>query len=146
MGRTMGDKEQDLFCKSRDQYPQYPYPGPDKWDTHRWEKTWPEQFNPHPRTCSFCGSIDPDDAIRLIKAGWEIGDTGKNYKWYLEVPGTAFYRRNFINSIGNEEHKEALDQSEYQHLKGPPVKLYSWHISPEQAEELRRKGDDDETD
>jgi len=35
-------------------------------------------------TCSFCGSISPDELFRAIDAGGELGPTDKNYKVYVE--------------------------------------------------------------
>lgn len=47
----------------------------------RWEWRW------QPRTCSYCGGVHPDDAIRLISEGWRSGGTTKSYKRYLEPSG-----------------------------------------------------------
>ena len=35
-------------------------------------------------TCSFCGSIHPDDVIAHIKAGKALSTTDKTYKVYIE--------------------------------------------------------------
>lgn len=37
-------------------------------------------------TCSFCGSLEPDYAIQLIKQGFKVDRTDKNYKIYLNSP------------------------------------------------------------
>lgn len=34
-------------------------------------------------TCSYCGSLNPDEVIRLIEAGSQVTPTDKNYKIYL---------------------------------------------------------------
>lgn len=46
-----------------------------------------------PRTCSFCGGIHPEDAIRLIEEGWESERTDKRYKHYLYPAGYRDWRR-----------------------------------------------------
>lgn len=40
--------------------------------------TWSEK-----QTCSYCGSLHPDEFMKRIEAGDEVGPTDKNYKAYL---------------------------------------------------------------
>ena len=49
--------------------------GEDKWRTDR-DGT---------RTCSFCGSLHPEDFFKAIKEGCELGPTDKNYKVYVDL-------------------------------------------------------------
>jgi hypothetical protein len=35
------------------------------------------------KTCSYCGSLDPDEALRLVEAGEQVDPTDKNYKMYV---------------------------------------------------------------
>lgn len=79
---------------------------------------------PIPRTCSFCGGVHPDDAFRLIEAGWEI-EIAKSYKFYLNPPGYHAHLTNF--RIG--------EKSDY-HSPVPPVKGYSHHFTKEQTDRL----------
>ncbi len=39
-------------------------------------------------SCSFCGSLHPDRFMELIRDGWVVGPTDKNYKAYLASPLT----------------------------------------------------------
>lgn len=39
-------------------------------------------------SCSFCGSLNPDRFMDLVREGWIVGPTGKNYKAYLDRPAT----------------------------------------------------------
>jgi hypothetical protein len=39
-------------------------------------------------SCSFCGSLHPDRFLELIREGWIVGPTDKNYKAYLSQPLT----------------------------------------------------------
>lgn len=36
--------------------------------------------------CTHCGGLEPDEAIQLVKDGWEIEKTDKAYKFYLSGP------------------------------------------------------------
>lgn len=40
----------------------------------------------HMRVCSYCGSLHPDDFMKAIDDGHEIGPTDKNYKAYVDLP------------------------------------------------------------
>jgi len=40
------------------------------------------------RTCSYCGSLHPDDFMRLAKDRVRLGPTDKNYKVYVDIPET----------------------------------------------------------
>jgi hypothetical protein len=33
--------------------------------------------------CSYCGSLQPDRFMELVRAGWTVGPTDKSYKAYL---------------------------------------------------------------
>lgn len=39
-------------------------------------------------SCSFCGSLHPVRFMELVRAGWVVGPTDKNYKAYLGQPLT----------------------------------------------------------
>lgn len=75
-----------------------------------WE--WPWQ----PRTCSYCGGVNPDDAIRLMFEGWHTGGTTKGYKFYMEPPP--------LDVDGRRWHPVH------------PVKLYTYHFNEDQLERL----------
>ena len=82
-----------------------PYSGGTRWD-----------LNWSPRTCSYCGAVHPDDALRLIKQhGWRVHGTDKPYKAYLEP--------------SNE------------HAPVPPIKIKWYHWTPEQISEAIRIND-----
>lgn len=40
------------------------------------------------RTCSYCGSLDPEIALKLIEEGNEVEPTDKNYKIYIRGANT----------------------------------------------------------
>lgn len=91
----------------------------------KWQIGWDESLGEPPRTCSFCGGIHPDDAIRMIEEGWEPDPTTKGYKLYMEPPGTRAARR--------RRQQGAEDPGG---LPGPtpPVKLYTYHLDEGQIE------------
>lgn len=44
------------------------------------------------RSCSYCGSMHPDDFIQYVKDGKKVGSTDKDYKAYVdEDPRIKFY-------------------------------------------------------
>lgn len=116
--------------------------GLDRWDANRWgwdigdfshQLTVPDHVGPgrqwqwpwQPRTCSFCGGVHPDDAIKLLKEGWHVVSTDKSYKRYLEPPG---------GTMGMEYEGRVFGAGVYVPPWGPvpPVKLYTMHLDGEQ--------------
>ena len=57
------------------------------WERGEGLDTWDVREQMHKglraRHCSFCGSLHPDDFMRLIEEGWIVGPTDKPYKAYL---------------------------------------------------------------
>lgn len=57
------------------------------WPRDENQDTWDIREQMHKglrsRHCSFCGSLHPDDFMRLVEEGWVVGPTDKNYKAYL---------------------------------------------------------------
>lgn len=76
-------------------------PNPDRWDIDKNGL----------RTCSYCGSIHPNDLINLIKEHGIgiIEHTDKRYKWYIKAtPNTEyckFYRYHEDEKFINEYNK-----------------------------------------
>ncbi|WP_423396072.1 hypothetical protein [Burkholderia sp. LMG 21824] len=83
----------------------------DEWRDDRWSRDdsdWPDVCTKPPRTCSYCGGVNPDDVIPLLIAGWHVEPTTKYYKFYLN----------------DQQGQSAL----------PPVKVYLMHWTREQVE------------
>jgi hypothetical protein len=70
-------------CPRRSEAP-YQTPGPDTWTTGH-GLGGQDAAGP---SCSYCGSLNPDRFMELVRQGWEIGPTDKNYKAYLGKPYT----------------------------------------------------------
>lgn len=98
----------------------------------RWHWPW------RPRTCSFCGGVHPEDAIRLIREGWDSEKTDKGYKWYLNPPGYWEWRQSWRKFDTREQMIATGKVGDYvkpfPRLPVPPVKLYVQHFSPEQID------------
>jgi hypothetical protein len=128
----------------------------DRWERNRWKATKedadaeiaefkrrnpqgamgdPQWYGPpeqQPRTCSFCGGIHPDDAIELIRLGWEVESTDKGYKHYLNPGGTRMRHAVLMNRLReNAEKPFAGVPSVWSPL--PPVKIYMQHFSEDQV-------------
>lgn len=103
-----------------------------RWETDRWTRgdhvVWPVGFD-HPRTCSYCGGVHPDDAIALLRAGWEMEGTGKSYKRYLHPPGYHVATQLDIDAIRSGEKVPPGVGSPV-----PPVKVYVWHFDQKQID------------
>lgn len=88
-------------CGSRDSNPvaDKQWPGNDHW------KDMPDGT----RTCSFCGSAHPDDAMSILEGFAERGEgrfdtTSKGYKFYVSKAGTS-------------------------NASGGAIKFYTWHMA-----------------
>lgn len=111
-------------------------------------------------SCSFCGSLHPDRFMELVKAGWIVGPTDKNYKAYLTQPPTeaevAARKQQWmtgdsiaraIRDVGARDGKtpeqiEADVEREWTERWAPHVygkghaKFYYQHLSSEQRDEF----------
>lgn len=108
--------------------------GLDTWETDRWSRGKHVKWNWEwkPRTCSFCGSVHPEDALRLLDEGWELDATGKTYKVYLMPPG---FRQSMETRLKNlREQGEPIGPSVWSPV--PPVKLYTHHCDQQQVDKL----------
>jgi hypothetical protein len=85
-----------------------------------------------PRTCSFCGGIHPEDAIRLVTDGWEVEPTSKSYKRYLVPPGAATRHAAFLASL-RDPAREPGQGMPSAWEPTPPVKLYTMHLDADQV-------------
>ncbi len=88
-------------------------PPPDKWHDDE--------------TCSYCGSMSPDEFFRLVDAGAEVTPTDKNYKAYI-----TFQEPNpdelVIKSGSNAEEKPKDNWGEWRATADLPenLKTSSW--------------------
>ena len=144
-------------CPRRQEGPSYDKVGQDCWKIDRWDydlhwsgsKHWTdekgkrrsENIGPNrqtwhhpwlPRSCSYCGGIHPEDAIKLIQEGWEVEGTDKGYKRYLHPPGYQLHVGVMLGylttqSLTAEENK--LFSASWSPV--PPVKLYTPHFDNE---------------
>jgi hypothetical protein len=105
------------------------------WQTDRWDSArdgatvWPDGHD-KPRTCSYCGGVHPDDAIALIRAGWEVEATTKGYKRYLHPPGYGADTEAVLAAL----RAGALPPQRAVSSPVPPVKLYTYHFDKPQAD------------
>lgn len=135
----------DLMCPRRGEGPVPKFVGDhDEWETTRWISNpeydkWPEELGEHPRSCSFCGCVHPEDAIDLIKnRGWEIEPSTKSYKWYINPPGSMLHHKRIMGVLDPKNSEEEIEKAfkAPHHEVVPPVKLYGMHGTPEQLAEL----------
>jgi hypothetical protein len=95
---------------------------------------WPGP-GPVARVCSFDGGIHPEDAIRLIQAGWEVEGTDKGYKRYMHPPG---YRASCNRAMDRLRHRQLGEPlpSDPARVESPipPVKVYVHHFTEAQIQ------------
>lgn len=91
--------------------------GGESWDRFLWP--W------KPRRCSFCGSVHPDDAMRLLREGWTEEIADNRDKAYLRSPAHIAAMRAGLTG-------EAVYESEPK----PPAKIRTVHLSEAQLKEL----------
>ena len=82
------------------------------------------------RTCSFCGSIDPDFLLGYLERGQATMEqaTGKGYKWYARTTGDATFYQTYKSAAGEP----------WVTRKTNMVKLYTWHLSAEQVQRFNQ--------
>jgi len=97
-------------------------------------------------SCSFCGSLHPDRFMELLREGWVVGPTDKNYKAYLGKPLTAEERDqrkaawvDRMSPLGTEDGAALADMWEREHAHpscGQEAKFYFQHLSEAQQQEF----------
>lgn len=97
-------------------------------------------------SCSFCGSLHPDRFMELVREGWVVGPTDKNYKAYLGKPVTAEDREqrraewvDHMSPLGNEDRAALAEMWEREHehpMSSTEAKFYYQHLSPDQQREF----------
>ena len=99
------------------------------------EDTWGED-----NTCSYCGSLNPDEVFKRIEAGEEIIPTDKSYKIYISPGHKKFYFQHF----NEDEKKRFVDiYNKFNVMKfGFPGNFYVWpfFMRPEPIEEDKNNG------
>lgn len=113
------------------------------------------------RSCSFCGSLRPDRFMELVREGWSVGPTDKNYKAYLARPHTDAEKAerkarwmshdnvaSAIRSLGERDGKTAEDiavdlerhwtemVAPLNQYSGQSAKFYYQHLSTGQRAEF----------
>jgi hypothetical protein len=85
--------------------------------------TWRVRPGQDVRTCSYCGSVNPDDFMAAVRAGAVVGPTDKNYKVYLHEALSA-------EELASRD--PALHSMTGKHLG----KFYTVHLSPGHSAEF----------
>lgn len=58
-------------------------------------------------SCSYCGSLAPDEFMQAVRDGCEIGPTDKSYKAYVEGLGT--FAKFYYQHLSVEQRIEFID-------------------------------------
>jgi hypothetical protein len=96
-------------------------------------------------SCSFCGSLHPDRFMELVREGWTVGPTDKNYKAYLGRPHTdeektqrkAQWLAGFNGSTEETTQLAGLYDREHAFPTcSQEAKFYFQHLSEDQCREF----------
>lgn len=118
------DRQPETFmCPRRDENPMsFSYPGPDHWNKFKSNGN---------RTCSYCGSLHPEDFFEIVKKsgecveGYEIEPSDKGYKVYVRQPGVInahhggikFYKQHLEDFTITEEHRVSYQVAIEEHRR-----------------------------
>jgi hypothetical protein len=111
--------EETMRCPRRDENPSSDqvFPGPDHWRAVR--NPGGGMIGDNERTCSYCGSMHPDDFMAIAAAGTaELGPTDKSYKVYVEHDG--FHGKFYFQHLSEDQRREFVDV-----YNARPKRLYS---------------------
>lgn len=90
------------------------------------------------RTCSYCGSLHPDDFMELVRAGVEIGPTDKSYKMYVEGPEAGRIGKFYTQHLSPVQGREFWNLTVERRVTfGYPGYLYTPIYLPGASEDAR---------
>jgi hypothetical protein len=74
-------------------------------------------------TCSYCGSLSPDEFFRRVEAGDEVGPTDKSYKAYLKGASRS---KMYFQHFSAEDQGRFIDLLNSKEMKiGVPGHFYT---------------------
>lgn len=78
------------------------------------------------RHCSYCGSLHPDDFMRLIQEGWVWHATDKNYKAYIGSPdgSSSMETKFYFQHLSDKQRREVVGLVNAGRVKFGPSGLY----------------------
>lgn len=77
------------------------------------------------RSCSYCGSIHPDDFMQAVRDGVEIGPTDKSYKAYMSGPGFN-HAKFYFQHLSEPQMREFIERLNEKSMKiGAPGYFYT---------------------
>ena len=102
-----------MLCPRRDEVP----------ENLRWTKD--DEWR-HDDTCSFCGSLNPDLFMILLREGVPLGTTTKNYKAYI-----GDHRKFYYQHMTDEQRAEFIqmlnrDMIKFQSVAGDTLSFGKW--------------------
>ena len=94
----------------------FKYPTTDSWNVG--SSLAPYHESPDFHSCSYCGSLHPDEFLYYLEQGWYLVPTDKNYKAYLGKPVEP--PTTLLNNITIDHHDAG--------------KFYFQHLNPDQRD------------
>lgn len=67
-------------------------------------------------SCSYCGSMEPNDFMQAVRDGCLLEPTDKNYKVYVEVPDRKFTKF-YFQHLSEDQKREFVDLYNRGHVR-----------------------------
>lgn len=75
--------------------------------------------------CSYCGSLNPDRFMELVRIGWIVGPTDKSYKAYLSEGASGRQQKFYYPHLSSEQRDEFIElHNSHQMVIGYPGNFY----------------------
>lgn len=124
-------------CPRRQEAPYQITEPPDRWEV-RSDPENPGILGNGLSCCSYCGSLRPEDFMEMVRRGYYVTPTDKNYKVYIGRPYTdeetsAYKQSPHVKALldaGADEKDIAIP------VHHEDAKFYFQHLSPEQCVEF----------
>ncbi len=80
-------------------------PGVDKWENRPHGRIGQEEIG---SSCSFCGSLNPERFMDLLRQGWFLGPTDRSYKAYISHAATGRSGKFYFQHLSADQQRDFI--------------------------------------
>lgn len=73
-----------------------------------WDSKVDQDYYRKDKTCSFCGSLEPNFFMQAVRDGCLLEPTDKNYKVYIQLPDRDFAKF-YFQHLSEDQKREFVD-------------------------------------